>query len=1248
MVTRLTRKGAASIAVALCLGLPAVLLGINTGCVSNNDAYKNPAPSISSFLACKDTSFNLTDTSKTGTALSVVAGSTVYLRGNYGTTGGSAVVMPGSLALTSNVYIPVVVNTPTTYTLTVTNAAGAKVTSQVSIAIPGLADATITTSADPATAITVNTTGLTASVPSQTGCTYQWSIAGGTAVSGTTANTFSFSAGSNVGGTLQLTCVVKNAAGTPTTGTHTFTLKDTAPTSLTYSPTSLNLLNTVPMAAPALATVLGSTTPGLGSFALAPASDPLPNGVSLNPGTGAISGTPNESGALPHTYNIVVRATNSGGFIDGVLPIVLNPAPAFSLTSPTTPGSPVGPGAAVVLTWSVDPSVTSFTITPTVQTTPYTPTAATGTFNLTAPAATQTYTMTVQPGSLTTTATVDVNSSDITIGIFGPAVVPFGSTQATLNWTITSGFPVTQFIQDPSSTKISGDLPGAARSFVVAPLLQGRQAYTLTAKNDAKTTTKTGYVAQRAIYHLAGSYGSGTGTFDGDPDSAGISTARFYRTQGMIISEFPGDLGAIIAVDYSANTIRHIGATDRKVRTIAGLPGVTTSTATARTELQYLKTPRQVAIDPATGDIYVGGESFTTGSTRFLKLTRTAYATYTPSLFDLTLGGAAFIPNANAMAIYAGTLYFVDFTAKKLYSAPLATGVMTQLLDLGATGLNLTTGPTAMAKSISNLAGNVHSYLFMTDTGGSGATAYAKVIRINLDLFNADGTPKTTPVPSAAIYGGMAGVGPTFTGFVDHLTATSGKLLSVQGITADLKGNVYIADRDNAAVRMIPAGGTAYNGALITVVGKGGGTPTPGYMNVAQTLDGNLPTAANTNPSLAYPYSVAVTPDGSTLYVGDAALNNLVNVQSVHKVSITNLDASGFPQNGTTYTMDDPARQSYVFAGGPRLHGLLDGVGDVAQFKFTSQTATSLTTGANLAVLPNGSKTFLADTGNNRVRILAADRTVTTLKTATADIIFDSPKAIAVQVDGSGALTALFVADTGTTKKIRRFTPDSGATTFTEDAAFILTGTFPASLNVQGMVVDGSTLYFTDFGANNVYSVNLSTFASALLITGTAGTPTGIAIQPGTTKTIWVAFTGTHLVKQYSLDGTTLIATVGSVTGFADGAAASAAFKNPVGLSTDANGFVYVTDNGNNAIRSIDTNNSNLVATILGVPTSTTTANYYGQRMGLLNSDRTSGDPTNLTGGYVFAPQGLGINALGDLFLTSGNTIYTLVAPANR
>lgn len=1208
------RQVAGRALMALSMGVGLGLVALNTSCAKNDSSYTDPAPAISSFLVCKDQTFFLGDPTKTGTTIAITSGSSVYLRGNFAMTGGSAVITPGNLPVTTNVALSTgPITTPTTYTLTVTNAAGVTVTNQVSVAIPVPADATISTSAGAATTLTIGTTGLTASVPSQAGCTYLWSISGGTAVGAASANTFSFTAGNTVGGTLQLTCVVKNAAQTATTGTLSFTLKDTAPTSLSFNPAALSLLNSVPMAASPVPTVAGPSLPGSVVFSLAPTSDPLPNGLSLSAG-GLISGTPNVLGTLPHTYNIIVRATNTGGFVDGTLVITLQPAPAFSLTSPTSPGAPVGPGANVVLTWSVDASVNSFTITPTVQTLPFTPTTLSGTFNLPAPAATQVYTMTVQPGSLITTATVHVDASDITIGSFGPAVVPYGSTQATLNWTITGGFPNIQFVQDPSSFKISGNLAGAVRSFTVTPLLPRRQTYTLTAQNAAKTAIKTGFVAQRALYYVAGSHSSGRGNVDGGVDLDGFSTARFYRPNAITWDEKAND-GTMIVCDYSGNLVRRI-TPDRVVRTIAGTPGVA-GVVTNNADLTTVFNPRNSAVDPVTGDIYVGGEGFT--NKRMLKLTPNGDGTYTPSAVS------GFALNTNALVIDSTRMmYFVEFSATtgNLYKMDLAAGTPASLIvNLGPT----VTSATAMAKDFNG--GRKLLYL----VGSS------KIFKIDL-------APAT---PTASLIAGNGTLG-----FTDNTTAASGLLRAPQGIAVDTTGNVYIADRDNFAVRMIPATGPLA-GALITIAGKTG-TQTEGYASSATTLDGTATLPTSATACLSNAYYVAVQGDGTTgtkIYVADGG-GPLFDNQSIRQITVSS------PATGQlTYTLDDPAKPGFAYAGSPRVTGNADGVGPTAKFNFGTGS------GANLATLPDGSLTFAADTVNNAVRIIAANGTVTTLKDGTStNFIFTTPKSVAVQVNpGTKALVALFVGDAAASKKVRRFTPN-GDGTFTEDATFVVTGgTYPVSPDVQGMTVDNTgtgTLYVTDATLAKVFKVDLSNNTSTEFVAATGAKPMGVALQNDANgKFLWVAVFTANQVKKYDMAGT-LVLTVGTGTaGYADGSAVTATLVAPTGIAVDGNGFAFVnnfsssTTSVQNGLRAIDAS-TGAVTTLFGYATNVAPAvvpTLFGLKSGLLLSDTPAATAgKSFSGAVIFAPQGLTVNQDGDLLVSTPHSIYQVVAPANK
>lgn len=92
----------------------------------------------------------------------------------------------------------------------VTNAAGTS-------APPGTAICTVlpfpaTPVISAPTTVNLGSTGLIGSVPNQAGCTFTWSISGGSITSGADTTSITFTAGSL--GTLTLTCVATNAAGT--------------------------------------------------------------------------------------------------------------------------------------------------------------------------------------------------------------------------------------------------------------------------------------------------------------------------------------------------------------------------------------------------------------------------------------------------------------------------------------------------------------------------------------------------------------------------------------------------------------------------------------------------------------------------------------------------------------------------------------------------------------------------------------------------------------------------------------------------------------------------------------------------------------------------------------------------------------------------------------------------------------------------------------------------------------------------
>jgi len=148
-------------------------------------------------------------TSFTAAPATVTAGSPSTLTGVF--SGGTGTVDQGVGNLPSGTGVPVSPMATTTYTLTVTGPTGSVAT----------AAATVTVVAAPATpeitvpaVVAAGATGINASVPPQPGSTYAWTLTSATVTTGAGTPQITFTVTGAVGGTVQLQCVVTNAAGT--------------------------------------------------------------------------------------------------------------------------------------------------------------------------------------------------------------------------------------------------------------------------------------------------------------------------------------------------------------------------------------------------------------------------------------------------------------------------------------------------------------------------------------------------------------------------------------------------------------------------------------------------------------------------------------------------------------------------------------------------------------------------------------------------------------------------------------------------------------------------------------------------------------------------------------------------------------------------------------------------------------------------------------------------------------------------
>jgi sugar lactone lactonase YvrE len=276
---------------------------------------------------------------------------------------------------------------------------------------------------------------------------------------------------------------------------------------------------------------------------------------------------------------------------------------------------------------------------------------------------------------------------------------------------------------------------------------------------------------------------------------------------------------------------------------------------------------------------------------------------------------------------------------------------------------------------------------------------------------------------------------------------------------------------------------------------------------------------------------------------------------------------------------------------------------------------------------------YVADTGNNRVRRITRDGTVTTLAgSGTAGYqdgtgpaaAFNQPEGIAVDTAGT-----VYVADTGN-DRIRAIAPDgtvrtlagSGADTSSDGPAANAGFAGPVSIAVDGKgtvyVVDGADPVSGPFGgavrmiapdgtvstrvlaqgsavgplgsdgAGNVYVAKLDASGGSIITLRADGssttrkTTTKVGKASGITAdsagNVYVVDGVANDVVAIALNGAGRIVagpTSGQQAGFADGSGTHARFafaptvRGLAGIAVDGTGHVYVADTGNNRVREV-------------------------------------------------------------------------------
>ena len=609
------------------------------------------------------------------------------------------------------------------------------------------------------------------------------------------------------------------------------------------------------------------------------------------------------------------------------------------------------------------------------------------------------------------------------------------------------------------------------------------------------------------ITTLAGTVGT-SGSADGNGTAAQFSFPQSIAVDGN---------GNIYVADSQNDTIRMI-TPGGMVTTLAGTAGISGSADGTGAAARF-NHPCGVAVD-GNGNVFVA-DGFN-GTIR--KITSTGVVTTfagtarvfgsadgtgasaqfaSPQALAVDSNGNVYVADGFNFADYTFTTYIGD-TIRKITPA----GVVTTLAGTsGVRGTANGTGPAAQFYSPQGIAVDGEGNVYVSDS---------EMIRA------------ITPAGVVTTFAGTAGVGGQANG-----TGPNAQFSGPVGLAVDGSGNLFVADGDNNTIREI--------------------TPAA----VVTTFAG-IPPFNGT--SFSCPAGEAVDGAGN-IYVADA-FNS-----TIRKVT---------PQN---YLI--PGSVVTTLAGTAGVKGAANGTGLAAQFN----------TPYSVAVDANGN-IYVADTGNNTIRKITPAAVVTTLAgtagvrgSSDGDVSNGNPSAASfwapegVAVDSSGNV---YVADTGN-NTIRMITPVGRVTTLAGSAG--VTGSqdgtgAAASFNFpRGVAVNSNgVVYVADYSNNKIREISPAGTVTTLAGSGASGTADGAGAAAEFLLPASVAVDGSGNVYVTDSAGETIreITPAGVVTtlagssqayGAADGTGSEPRFYNPLGVAVAANGNVYVADSSNNTIR---------------------------------------------------------------------------------
>ena len=425
------------------------------------------------------------------------------------------------------------------------------------------------------------------------------------------------------------------------------------------------------------------------------------------------------------------------------------------------------------------------------------------------------------------------------------------------------------------------------------------------------------------------------------------------------------------------------------------------------------------------------------------------------------------------------------------------------------------------------------------------------------------------------------------------------------GIVVDTTGIVYIGDSGNRRVRSLAADGT-----VNTVVGNGTGgnagfTGDGGLANAAQIgtlgglafdLSGNLLISCTGAGRIrkadvrdAAPIILTIAGNGGGSVLGDLGPATGATLSSPRDIALDSL--------GNIYVYDSGNRRIRRI---DKTTGFIDTVIGTGLTGFIGDRGPKQD---GVLVTPQGSafdaagNLYIADSGNNTVRRIAVDGTITTFAgDGSNNGSGDGGPAALASLDAPSDVavfgTTLFIADSGdsairavdlATGLIRTYAAVNNPVALIANAAgvlFVAHGNQVDTIDTTGAV--------TTFAGNNPMNTLANPLGNGLpAANATLSVPSGLALNSA--GELLIADTGNNLIRKIGVQPGLVTSTVAGggapvAPSIGDGGAATAASLNaPTGVAVDAT-RILIADTGNQRIRSVDLGTL-VIGTICGTGT---------------------------------------------------------------